>query len=224
MGRFEDLEAGALHRRQYVADGDEGPGVVVFHPWWGLNGDVLAFVDRLAASGFRVAAPDLFGGRVATTVEEAERLAQEAEQADDELEAIARAALDGLAARVGDGRIGTLGFSFGAAWALWVGAERPAVAATVVYYGTMLGPSLARGSAPVLGHFAADDPFEPPESVDAFVAALREAGRSVEIHRYAGTGHWFCEPSQDAYVSADAELAFERTVAFLRGNLAPSEG
>jgi carboxymethylenebutenolidase len=224
MGRFEDLEAGALRCRQYVADGEDGrPGVIVLHPWWGLNGDVLAYVDRLAAAGFTVVAPDLFHGRVATTVEEAERLAQEAEQAEEELEAISLAATDGLIARLGTRHpVGTLGFSFGAGWALWLGAERPAVGASVVYYGTMLGPSLARSSAPVLGHFAADDPFEPAENVDAFERALRDAGRSVEIHRYPGTGHWFCEPSQDAFRSAEAELALERTIAFLGRTLGTS--
>ncbi len=192
-------------------------GVVVLHAWWGRNGDVLAFADRLRAAGFEVEAPDMFAGQVTDDVEEAERLAGAADEAG--ADAAVLGAIDALAARLPDGAaIGVVGFSFGAAYALWCGAKRP-VAATVVYYGTMLGPSLAASAAPVLGHFAADDPFEPAEGVVALEAALREAGRAVDIHRYPDTGHWFAEPSRTAFRPEAAELAFERTVAFLRSTL-----
>ena len=53
----------------------------------------------------------------------------------------------------------------------------------------------------------------------AFEDALRSAGRDVAIHRYPGTGHWFAEPSRDAYRADPAELAVDRTVAFLRAHL-----
>jgi carboxymethylenebutenolidase len=79
----------------------------------------------------------------------------------------------------------------------------------------MLGPSLARSRVPVLGHFAEIDPYETDEGIAAFEAALREAGREAVIHRYPGTGHWFAEPSREAYRAPAANLAFERTVAFL---------
>ena len=38
----------------------------------GRNDDVRAYADRLAAAGFFILAPDLFGGQVAKTVEDAE--------------------------------------------------------------------------------------------------------------------------------------------------------
>lgn len=46
-------------------------GVVVLHPWWGLNDDVVAYADQLADGGFAVVVPDLYEGRLATTIEEA---------------------------------------------------------------------------------------------------------------------------------------------------------
>jgi carboxymethylenebutenolidase len=46
---------------------------------------------------------------------------------------------------------------------------------------------------------------------------LKKAGRPVTIHRYPGTGHWFFEPDRlDAYNQEAANLAWERTLAFLR--------
>ena len=85
-------------------------------------------------------------------------------------------------------------------------------------------PVLSRASVPVLGHFAEDDPYETDETVTAFEQGLRDAGRDVTIHRYPETGHWFAEPSRDAYRRNAANLAFERTEAFLRRHLEAPRG
>jgi carboxymethylenebutenolidase len=214
MPDFEALGAGAETARAYtrIPDGATA-GVVVLHAWWGLNDDVIAYADRLADTGYAVLAPDMFDGEVATDVEVAERLSQKGDEGADR---VAFAAVDELASRLGpDAPLAVLGFSFGAAYALLVPSERERVSATVVYYGTYTGSFLERSKAPVLGHFAETDPFEPTESVDALEEALRAAGRAVTIHRYPGTGHWFAEPSRDAYRPEAAELAFERTLEFL---------
>jgi carboxymethylenebutenolidase len=222
MPHFEALRVPDQTARAYVRIPDGATaGVVVLHAWWGLNEDVIACVDRLADAGYAVLAPDMFGGEIATEVEDAERLAQKGDEGADRF---AFAAVDDLAARLGRAApLAVLGFSFGAAYALLVPSERDRVSATVVYYGTYTGPFLERSKAPVLGHFAETDPFEPAESVDALEAALRAAGRSATIHRYAGTGHWFAEPSRDAYSPEAAELAFDRTLAFLDEQLRRGE-
>lgn len=199
------------------------PGVVVFHAWWGLNQDVVAYVDRLAAAGFAVVAPDLFGGQVASTVEEAERLAGSSDET--AVDAIALAAVDRLADRLGPtAKLAVLGFSYGAALAISTPTERDRLAASVVYYGTYTGSILTRARVPVLGHFAETDPYETDEGVAEFEEGLRSAGRDVVIHRYPGTGHWFAEPSRDAYRAEAADLAFERTVAFLGRHLGSPAG
>lgn len=213
--RFETLAVGAEEVRVH-ASGSSGPGVVVFHPWWGLNQDVVAFADRLAAEGFSVLAPDLVRGRTASTMEDAERISSDVDG--DHADAVTLAAIDRLAGSGGT-KVGAVGFSMGVPWAMWCAAQRPAIAASVVYYGTLQGSSLTKASVPVLGHFAENDPYETDETVQAFERTLREAGRPVAIHRYPGTGHWFAEPSQPAWRPAAADLAFERTVAFLREHL-----
>lgn len=219
MGEFETVESGDKTIRLYSAGDDhaDGMGVLVLHPWWGLNDDVVAYADRLAGEGLAVVAPDMFGGQVATTIEDAERLAKAADEA--AIDSIALVALDRLADRVGsDGKLAALGFSFGAHWAMWSPTQRDSVVASVLYYGTT-GDALTEAQVPVLGHFAADDPYETDEWVAEFEGILKSAGRDVTIQRYPGTGHWFAEPSRDAYRAEAADLAFERTVAFLRERL-----
>ena len=47
------------------------PAVIVIHEWWGLNDNVRAMADRLAGEGYIVLAIDLYGGKIATTPQEA---------------------------------------------------------------------------------------------------------------------------------------------------------
>jgi carboxymethylenebutenolidase len=217
MGEFTTIESDGGSWSVYEA-GSGSAGVLVLHPWWGLNADVVAYADRLADAGFAVSAPDMFDGQVATTIEGAETLARGADE--DTINGIVLATLDRLATRVGpDARLAVLGFSFGAHWTMWIPTQRDRVVASILYYGTTDGPHLQATKVPVLGHFAEDDPFESAEWVAEFEGILRAAGRDVVFHRYPDTGHWFAEPSRDAYRPEAAELAFERTVAFLRAQL-----
>src|SRR4051794_24768936 len=80
-----------------IPDG-AGAGVVVLHPWWGLNDDVVAYANRLADAGFAVVAPDMFHGQVASEVADAERLAGEGDAGG--AEAVAFAAVDHLSERL----------------------------------------------------------------------------------------------------------------------------
>jgi len=82
-----------------------------------------------------------------------------------------------------------------------------------------------RSQATYLGHFAEHDDFEPPSNVRSLEDALRAAGRPVTFHTYPGTGHWFFEQDRTgAYDQAAADLAWERTLAFLRRALPSPQG
>ena len=222
MAGFETVDVSGKPVRLYAAGtlSHRAPGVLLLHAWWGLNDDVVGYAERLASAGFAVLAPDLFNGQIASTTEEAERLATTSD--DTATRAIVLASVVQLAERLGPAsRLAALGFSFGAAWAIWAPNKRDRIAATVVYYGTWVEESvLAASHVPVLGHFAEDDPYETAETVDAFEKGLKDAGREATIYGYPGTGHWFAEPSKEAYRAEAANLAFERTVTFLRHELA----
>ncbi len=199
-----------------------GRGVLVLHPWWGLNADVKAFCDRLAANGFVAFAPDLFHGKIAHTEAEAQALVNEHETHQDQIESQISRAAEFLSARTGKQTIAVVGFSFGANYALHASVAQPVIVhAVVAFYGT--GPTKFDGSrAAYLGHFAEKDQFEPKSEVDALAQSLHAAGRPVKFFTYPGTGHWFFEPSvKKAYNRSASNLAWKRTLTFLNTELPP---
>ena len=207
--------------RGYLAlpERGDGPGVLVLHAWWGLNDTMRAVCTRLAEAGFVAFAPDLYHGKVADTIAEAEILGKALDanylQAKAEI-ADATRFLGERAGQAGRG-VAVIGFSLGASYALDLAAADPEhIRSVVIFYGTG-GDDHSSSRAAYLGHFAENDPFEPQSSVDNLEESLRGAGRPVSFYQYPGTGHWFFEPDRtDAYNPAAAALAWERTLTFLR--------
>jgi carboxymethylenebutenolidase len=194
----------------------KGSPVLVLHAWWGLNDTMRAFCTRLADSGFVAFAPDLYHGKLADTVPDAEALSNALDAGRARAEIVdATAFLTERAGRSGHA-LAVIGFSLGAYFALELSVVDPErVRSVVVFYGTRPG-DYGGSKAAYLGHFAETDPFEPQSGVDKMEADLRRAGRPVSFHRYAGTGHWFFEPDRpQAFHQAAASLAWDRTLAFL---------
>lgn len=221
MTDFEQIETGDRTVRAYVRIPDGATaGVVVLHAWWGLNDDVVAYADRLAEAGYGVLAPDMFNGQVTAEISEAERLSREGDASHPDV--VVFNAVDRLAERLPPGApLATLGFSFGAPYGTWAPSERQALRATVVYYGAWVDRWVTGSKAPLLGHFAEEDPFTSAEEVGQLETAFREAGREVTTHVYPGTYHWFAEPSRPEYKAEAADLAFARTLEFLDRELTP---
>ena len=222
MGEWLQVEPAGNRAYLAVPEGGSGPGVLVLHAWWGLTPVFTDVCDRLAAAGFVALAPSLFsGGATAASIAEAEALIDAHDRAPAEAEAVVQAAVEqlrGLPAVTGT-EIGVVGFSMGAYWALQLSQVRPDVAGTVViFYGTDDG-DYRTARAAYLGHFAERDDFEPLEAVRALETRIRAAGHDVTFHIYPGTGHWFVEPNRPEYDAAAAELAWERTLAFLKERL-----
>ena len=117
-----------------------GPGILALHAWWGLNDFFKDFCNRLATAGFVAFAPDLYHGPVASTIEQADKLSSSVRPEIGRSD-VAKS-VKGLRAHpsVRGNRVGVIGFSFGAWWALWAAQEIPAdIAAVVVFYGTSDG-------------------------------------------------------------------------------------
>lgn len=193
-------------------------GVLVLHAWWGLNDFFKGVSDRLAKEGYTVFAPDLREGKVAHTVDEAKAMVENQQLTENTV----LAAVDFLRSQptVRDHKVAIVGFSMGAALALWLSTKKPTdVSAVVVFYGAWpIDFSMSKAS--YLGHFAPGDEWEPDEGVLDLEKKLREAGRPVTFHSYPGTKHWFIEDNKpDTYNAEAAKLAWDRTLEFLHANL-----
>lgn len=195
---------------------DQAPGVIVLHAWWGLNQFFKAVCDRLASEGFAVFAPDLNEGRVAQTVEEAEQLMSELDSG--RKYAIVTAAPDFLRSRpaVQKDSFALIGFSMGAAWSLVLASERPADIRKVILFYGVGDADFAKIKAEVLGHFSDVDEWEPMEGIRAMEADMRTGGLEPTFHIYPQMAHWFFENDRPQFDPESAELAWSRTLEFLR--------
>ena len=153
-----------------------GSGVLVLHAWWGLNDTMQAFCTRLAESGFVAFAPDLYHGKVADNIADAESLGAALDANYLQAKAEIADATVFLSERVGQaGRgLAVIGFSLGAYYALDLAAADPEhIRSVVLFYGTGDGDYSASRAA-YLGHFAENDEFEPQSNVDNLEASLRQ--------------------------------------------------
>ena len=193
--------------------GGTGPGVLVVHPWWGLNQTIRDYGAALARDGFVVGLADAFGGETTTSIEVAETLIRKYWSAAEGTVTEGLRNLAGHDAVIGD-MVGAVGFSFGGFHLLELLAQPDLpMARLVTYYATH---PLPERHVPVLAHLAASDDYESAEDMAAMTTALANSPGSA-VYSYPGTRHWFAEADRPEFDAAAAKLAFQRTVAFLRG-------
>jgi carboxymethylenebutenolidase len=200
-------------------------GVLVLHSWWGLTPFFRRFCDRLSEAGYVALAPDLFGGTIPATPDEAE--AELAALDINRAAALVLSSARALRSVTDDPAkpIGVIGFSMGASWAMWLAARSPQeVSATVAFYGTQ-SIDLGGAHSAFQGHFAEFDALVSDDEVVELEAHLHLVGRPVEFHRYPGTAHWFFEADRDlAHAPEAAELAWQRTKDFLERYVGGASG
>lgn len=197
------------------------PTVLVIHEWWGLNDQIKSVAAELAEQGYAALAIDLFDGKVPKDSEEASRLTRA-------VAADPQAALDTLTGwaawlrKLPDGnrKVATLGYCFGGGWSLNCSLATP-VDATVIYYGNVrkTAAELAPLHGPVLMHYGLLDKNITTAMVTAFEAEAKKAGKSVTVYAY-DANHAFANPTGASYpyVKEAADLAWQRTLAFLGSN------
>ncbi len=166
------------------------PGVVLVHDAFGPGDDMHEQADWLAAAGYVVAMPDLYGGRRAITCLKGTfaQLTAQRGPAFDQIEA-ARAEL--AASEDCTGTVGVIGFCMGGAFALLL-AARPGWAASSVNYGILpddLDAALA-GACPVVASFGGADPVLKGAAASVEQAAAR-AGVVADVKEYPGARHGF---------------------------------
>ncbi|MDA0260898.1 MAG: dienelactone hydrolase family protein [Proteobacteria bacterium] len=196
----------------------KAPTIVLIHEWWGLNNQIKAVASEFAKEGYVALAIDLYDGRSTGDGNEARQYMRGVKPAE---------ATDTLASWVAwlqghersNGKVATIGWCFGGGWSLNASLESP-VDATVIYYGNVTKKAAQLGAlkGPVQGHFATRDGFINKPMVDGFAKEMKAAGKRIEVHWYEAD-HGFANPTAGRYDKPDAELAWKRTLTFLKANI-----
>lgn len=215
-----NFEANGKQHKGYLAlpASGKGPGLLLLHAWWGLTDFFTELADKLAGEGFVVFAPDFFNGKTTADIEEASKQVGDAEAGAQEGKepptlAVSKGAFDFLRSHtsVTDQKLASMGFSFGAYYALWLDETFPDAFGRVVLFYGMAGTDVSQSKAKYLAHFAENDPYESTDAARDMHAA------NLRVHIYPDTGHWFFEDNRpDAYNAEAAQLAWERTLSFLK--------
>jgi carboxymethylenebutenolidase len=204
------------------------PAVVVLQELFGVNADIRATCDELAAQGFIAIAPDLFwrqepGVDLDVTSEASWQHGLRLYTAFDR-DAGARDVMETVRTAVelkeSSGRVALLGFCLGALMA-FLTAARYEVDAAVAYHGSDTEKYLAEVDgleAPLLMHLGEEYEFISKQAQAEIKAAL--AGQAnATVYSYPGQRHAFARHNGTHYNAAAAALANARTREFLHQKL-----
>ncbi len=201
--------SGALRRAKSTR------AIVVIHEWWGVNANIEAVCDRIARHGYTALAPDLYHSVTATTPERANELMSQLNfsRAVEEIRAAGRQ----LKEHEGMDEVHVLGFCMGGALTLLTALQTTEFSKAVFFYGIppRAAGDLSRIRIPVLGHFANQDDWCTPTSVDELEREFSEGKVPSEIHRYEAAHAFANERRPEVHDPAAAELAWKRTFDFL---------
>lgn len=205
-----------------AGEAGELPAVIVIHENRGLNAHIRDVARRLALEGFLALAPDFLSpaGGTPDNEDEARQMIGALDQGATVANAVAT--VEFLAGHeAGNGKVGAVGFCWGGGMVNQLAVNAPELDAGVVYYGRQPDSrDVPRIEAPLLLHYAGlDDRIN--AGMEDYRAALEEAGKDFTVHIYDGVNHAFNNDTSEARYNVDAAmLAWERTIGFLRDNLA----
>jgi carboxymethylenebutenolidase len=196
--------------------------VIIIHENRGLNPHTRDVARRMALEGFIALAPDFLSpaGGTPDNEDQAREMigkldpAATAANAEASLQFLSK--IDG-----GNGKVGAIGFCWGGGLVNRFATRSPDLKAGVAYYGAQAAAEDVPGiKAALMLHYAGLDE-RINAGIDAYRKALEANGKSFEIHLYDGVNHAFNNDTSAArYDKTAADLAWGRTVEFLKKNLA----
>ncbi len=211
--------------RGYLATpGDSGkhPGMILIHEWWGLNDNIRQNAIAFAKLGYVALAIDLYGDQSAADPQMARKLAGSVRNNVDEALRNLKSAVSFMKTRsdVYPDRMASIGWCFGGGWSYQIAKNNLGVKASIIYYG-FFNPKddLSKMRATILGNFGAEDRGIKVDTVYEFQAKLKTLNGDHEIYIYENAGHGFANEGGRAYNKEATDLAWKRTVAFLKKHL-----
>ncbi|AOF88937.1 dienelactone hydrolase family protein [Sinorhizobium sp. RAC02] len=195
--------------------------VIVIHENRGLNPHIRDVARRMALEGFIALAPDFLSpsGGTPENEDQAREMIGKLDPA--VTVANAEASLKFLTELDGaSGKVGAIGFCWGGGLVNRFATKSPELKAGVAYYGAQPpAEDVPAIKAAMMMHYGGLDE-RINAGIDAYRKALEAAGKTFEIHVYDGVNHAFNNDTSPArYDKAAADLAWQRTVDFLRANL-----
>jgi len=196
------------------AGGGKPPGIAVLQEWWGINEQIQSVAQRYAEAGFVALVPDLYHGKVAKDVTEAQSLMGGLDHGK-AIQEIA-GAVEFLRGRT-NGKVAVTGFCLGGALALASAVNIRGLAAVVPHYGLPGDLDWSKCDAPIQGHFATRDNWA---TVDGAKKIKAEVKVPMELHVYEAEHAFANDQRPEVYDAAAAKQAWDRGLAFLRSHTA----
>jgi len=164
------------------------------HDYLGISDATKQSVEHLGALGYRTIAVDLYGGKSATSHEEAVKLMQSLDRKT--TDKILQTGPDYL--KQPGRKLATLGFSMGGQESLIANLNNPdEVSATVMIYGSGFdkidSKRLEKLKGSVLVITGGEDAGATQAAIN-FLASMREAKRPYEMLIYPGADHGYAQP------------------------------
>jgi carboxymethylenebutenolidase len=201
---------------QVAGPKESSKAVVLVHDWFGVSPFYVDAAEKLGQLGYRVVAVDLYGGRRATTHEEASALlgGLHDDLAARELDAAIKLSSEG------GRKVAVFGFSMGVKHALAAALRNSSVRTTVLWYGeTINDPEALRHLAgPAMLIKGSHDGPSAAEGSLAFSKAADMAGVGAEVYVYPGADHAFAQPLFNqgrTYDPIATSVAWSLTESFL---------
>jgi carboxymethylenebutenolidase len=198
------------------------PAVIVIHENRGLNPHIRDVARRVALEGFVALAPDFLSpdGGTPSDEDKAREMISALDQAETNENAVATVTfLKGHPESTGN--VGAIGFCWGGGLVNRLAVNSPDLKAGVVYYGSQpKAEDVPKIKAALLLHYAGLDE-RINAGIEDYRKALTENTKDFTIHVYEGANHAFNNDTSAArYNKEAADLAWQRTVEFLKAKLA----
>jgi Dienelactone hydrolase and related enzymes len=196
------------------------PAVIVIHENRGLNPHIQDVARRIALEGFLSFAVDMLSPLGGTPADEDKARDMIGTLNADETARRIAAAVPFLERHAeSTGKVGAVGFCWGGGMVNRVAVLAPDLKAGIAYYGAQPPAEQVKSiHAPLLLHYAGLDQ-RINAGIPAYEAALKAAGKHFAVHVYPNVNHAFNNDTSNRYDKAAADLAWNRTIAFFKGNL-----
>jgi carboxymethylenebutenolidase len=221
-------DGGAFESYLATPRSGKGPGVAIVSTIFGIEPDVKAYADRLAAGGCVASVPNVFW-----RVKDSGALRPDVPPSDPEFKrAVDRAfqldvdaSMLDLAAVIADlrarpecnGKVAVMGFCWGGRYALRAAAELP-VEAALSFHGTQCATVLdraPRAKCPMSFHWGDKDWVVPMPEIAKVQEAFSHA-KSAEVRVHPGAEHSYMLPSRGAgYSESAAEASWSRAMEII---------